>query len=89
VAAAVPARKIIEIAEVAIESAAQFPGQQSDYSQLRPLPKPKRLKQLLLGMKQGGRNCIHGGNSHVLTSHRIAFPEKVQRFVPRIKSITL
>ena len=47
----------------------QFPGQQSDQGDPRPLPGPERLKELLLGVLKGRTNCVDGGNRQAGTSH--------------------
>ena len=47
----------------AVESVgAEFSGEQPDEGELGPLCNAERLEQLLLGVFQGGRDGIHGGN---------------------------
>src|SRR5258708_35750174 len=56
------ARRHLEAAGIAASPArAHFAGQQADQSQFGPLAGPERPHQLLPGMLEGWRNCIHGG----------------------------
>ena len=62
------AREILGDVEVASSTGAEFTGEQPNKRKSRPLTEAEGLKQLLLGVFEGGRNRIDGGDRHGLTS---------------------
>lgn len=61
----------IEVCTVA-SAGSQFSGQQPDKSQLCPLTNAEGLEQLLLGMLDGQRDRVHGGNRQRAPRQRTA-----------------
>lgn len=52
----------IEVGAVETATGAEFSGEQSDHSELGPLPESKRLEELLPGVLKRERNSVHGGD---------------------------
>src|SRR5580693_970834 len=66
----------VKVVSIAPAARAQFTGEQSDYCQLRPLGKAKRLEELFLGVLKGGSDRIYGGELQADTSASMEWGRK-------------